>query len=83
MKESPPKASEYFFHIYNIKGLNIFFKNNETFGILNKNIIPNVYYNHLMINDTNKTFNNKHKYNRISVTNRHKKKLLTIIYYSP
>jgi uncharacterized membrane protein (GlpM family) len=28
-------------------------------------------------------FNNKCKYNRVSLTQRNKKKLLTIIYYSP
>jgi hypothetical protein len=82
MKTSPPKGPELFLHIYNLKNRDILFKNNETVGILNKGNIPNVYFNHLMIDEKYVIFNNKCKYNRISLTQRNKNKLLTIIYYS-
>ena len=82
MKTIPPKQSELFLHIYNLRNRNILFKNNETVGILNKGNIPNVYFNHLMIEEKYVIFNNKCKYNRISLTQRNKNKLLTIIYYS-
>ena len=83
MKTIPPKQSELFLHIYNLRNRNILFKNNETVGILNKGNIPIVFFNHLMIEEKYVIFNNnKCKYNRISLTQRNKNKLLTIIYYS-
>lgn len=81
MKASPPKEPELFLHVYNFKNRNILFKNNETSSILNKGNIPNVYYNHLMISKEYFLFN-KCNYNKISLTQRNKNKLLTIIYYS-
>ena len=82
MKSSPPGQPELLLHVYNLNNKNILFKNNETIGILNKGNIPNVYFNHLMIDERYLKFNNKCKYNRISITQRNKNKLLTIIYYS-
>ena len=83
MKERPPIANEFFLHDYSFNEKHRE-KSNETFGKLNKETIPVSFYNHLMINDKKeKTFNNKHKYFRTSITQRNKKKLLTIIYYSP
>ena len=83
MKERPPIANEFFLHDYSFNEKHIE-KSNETFGKLNKETIPVAFYNHLMISDKKeKTFNNKHKYFRTSITQRNKKKLLTIIYYSP
>jgi hypothetical protein len=83
MKERPPKVNELFLHDYSFNE-KLIDKSNETFGKLNKETIPVAFYNHLMINDKKeKTFNNKHKYFRTSITQRNKKKLLTIIYYSP
>ena len=83
IKTNPPKEPELFLHIYNLKIINILFKNNETVGIINKGNIPIVFFNHLMIDEKHLMFNNKCKYNRVSLTQRNKKKLLTIIYYSP
>ena len=83
MKEKPPKVNEFYQHDYSFNE-KLIEKSNETFGKLNKETIPVAFYNHLMINDKKeKTFNNKHKYFRTSITQRNKKKLLTIIYYSP
>ena len=82
IKTNPPKEPELFLHIYNLKIINILFKNNETVGIINKGNIPIVFFNHLMIDEKHLMFN-KCKYNRVSLTQRNKKKLLTIIYYSP
>jgi hypothetical protein len=83
MKEKPPKVNEFFQHDYSFNEKPTE-KSNETFGKLNKETIPVAFYNHLMINDKKeKTLNNKHKYFRTSTTQRNKKKLLTIIYYSP
>ena len=82
MKASPPRQPELFLHVYNFNNKNSLFKNNETLGILNKGNIPNIYFNHLMIDEKYLIFNNKCKYNRISLTHRNKNKLLTIIYYS-
>ena len=83
MKEKPPKLPELFFHDYTIND-KLIVKSNETFGKLNQEIIPIAFYNHLMINVENKKFvYKKNKYFRTSATQRNKKKLLTIIYYSP
>ena len=83
MKERPPKVNELFLHDYSFNE-KLIDKSNETFGKLNKETIPIAFYNHLMISDkSEKSFNNKHKYFRTSITQRNKRKLLTIIYYSP
>lgn len=83
MKESPTKIPEIFNHVYNMYNKNILLKDNENFSILFKGIIPNVFYNHLMININNKFSTGKCKYIKNSITQRNKKKLLTYIYYSP
>ena len=85
MREKPPKLPELFSHNYNFKENELILdKSNETFGKLNKETIPITFYNHLMINNTSKKFvNNRNKYFKTSITQRNKKKLLTIIYYSP
>lgn len=82
MKSSPPREPELYLNVYNLNNKNSLLKNNETVGILNKGNIPNVYFNHLMIDEKYLIFNNKCKYNRLSLTQRNKNKLLTIIYYS-
>jgi hypothetical protein len=83
MKGKPPKVNELFLHDYSFSD-KLIDKSNETFGKLDKETIPVAFYHHLMISDKNeKAFNNKHKYCRTSITQRNKKKLLTIIYYSP
>jgi len=82
MKSSPPREPELYLHVYNLNNKNSLLKNNETVGILNKGNIPNVYFNHLMIDEKYLIFNNRCKFNRLSLTQRNKNKLLTIIYYS-
>ena len=79
MKELAPKLPESMNHEFNLQNKNIVDKkSNETFGELNKGTIPIIFYNHLLINE-----NKKNKYFKSSITQKNKKKLLTIIYYSP
>ena len=83
MKEKPPKLPDLFFHDYNFSD-KLIEKSNETFGKLNREIIPVAFYNHLVISEESKKLvNNKNKYCRISLTQRNKNKMLTFIYYSP
>ena len=81
MKESPPNMPVLFLHNYSLEEENIISKSNETFGKLNKDIVPITFYGHLMINQ--KILYNRNKYIKTSFVQRNKKKLLTIIYYSP
>ena len=82
MREYPPKKPEIFEHEYDFSNRNILLKDNETLGKLNKGNIPIVFYNHLIFNKNNKFINNKYNYKKISMTQKNKKKLLTIIYYT-
>ena len=89
MKKCPPKLPDLFnnehgFH-YNVKGA----ISSDTYGQLSKGIIPNIFYSHLMVG-TNLTYigfrrgkNNIKNYFNMSMTQRNKKKLLTIIYFTP
>ena len=81
-KRSPPKLPSLFSHKYNLKNQKILHKINESFGELNRSNIPNIFYNHLIIDENNITSINKCKYYRISIVQRNKNKLLNIIYYS-
>jgi hypothetical protein len=83
MRKMAPKANELFYHIYNIKNINIYIKDNETLGNLNKDIIPNVFYNHMIYNRDNSIIDNKCKYLKSCILQRNKKKLSSIIYYFP
>ena len=85
MKEIAPKLSELMNHEFNLRNKNILDnKSNETFGQLNKDTIPIIFYNHLMITENRtKIGNKKNKYFKSSITQKNKKKLLTILYYSP
>jgi hypothetical protein len=82
MKEYPPKMPDLFDHAYNLYNKDCLIKN-RTINILDKGRIPNVFYNHLMVNINNKISKNKCKYISSSITQRNKKKLITFIYYSP
>ena len=82
-RKIPPKTPELFNHIYNIKNINVFTKDNETLGNLNKDIIPNVYYNHMIYNRDLEINNNKCKYLKSCIVQRNKKKISSIIYYFP
>jgi len=83
MKKMPPKVNDLYLHNYSFSDKQM--DKSNAFVKLNKEIIPIAFYNHLMVCEKNrKTFNNnKHKYFRASMTQRNKKKLLTVIYYSP
>jgi hypothetical protein len=80
LKEYPPKKPDLYNHVYNLENKLKLFKENEEFGILNKDIVPITFYNHLMIYVNNKKFN---KYCIYTITQRNKKKLITIKYYLP
>ena len=82
-RKNPPKAPELFDHIYNIQNINVFTKDNEALGSLNKDIIPNVFYNHMIYNRDNSINYNKCKYFKSCIVQRNKKKLSSIIYYFP
>lgn len=80
MAGRPPNIPSLYEHDYNLHSKNI----NETYGELNKEIVPIIFYNHLMTERNNKNYSdNKKTYFKTSVTHRNKKKILTIIYYSP
>lgn len=80
LKEYPPKKPDLYNHKYNLKNKLKLFKENEEFGSLNKEIVPIIFYNHFMVNVNNKKFKQKSVY---TITQRNKKKLLTIVYYLP
>ena len=82
MAEKPPIIPNLYEHDYNLQNKNIYIS--ETFGELNKEAVPIIFYNHLMVGENRNNFaNNKKTYFKTSVTHRNKKKMLTIIYYSP
>ena len=81
MRESPPKSPELFFHLYTMNNKRKLFKENDSFGIIKNDKIPNIFYNHFLFTE-NKYFLN-YRYKKISMTHRNKNKLLTIIYCSP
>ena len=82
MKKSPPKVPDIFHHIYFFNNEKTLTKENEIFGTLNRENVPNIFYNHLFSN-INKSSTCRFKNRKISLTQRNKKKLLTIIYYTP
>lgn len=82
MKPIPPKCPLLYNHHYNFSNLKNYSFTNESFGEMQKEKVPNIYYNHLMINKFEKTLN----YISTSMTTRNSKnkgKLLTMIFYSP
>ena len=83
LRPYPPILPQIYDYEYKLNNKQSFSKDNETLGLLNKDNIPNVFFNHLMINKRNSLFLIKHKCNRILMKKRIKNKLLNIIYYSP
>ena len=84
MKEKPPKLHELLCHDYNLKNNNISGKYNETYEKLNKGTIPISFYGHIMTSENKiNSKNNRNKYQKVSITQRNKNKLITIIYYWP
>lgn len=74
MKKSPPKLPELFYPEYDLnKNKN---PKKETYGDISECKVPNTFFCHLL---TKK----EKKYIRSCMTQRNKKKLLTIVYYSP
>lgn len=74
MKKLPPKIPDIYIHEYNLNK-NIKTKN-ETYGKITKGTIPSVFFGHLMIEK-------KQSITKSCITQRNKKKLLTIVYYAP
>lgn len=82
MNINVPNLPNLFEHEFNLENdNNITNKCNKTFGQLNKEIIPISFYNHLMFSENVKKKHNK--YFKASITERNKKKLITILYYTP
>jgi hypothetical protein len=83
LRPFPPKLPQLYNYEYKINNKKAFSKDNETLALLNIGNIPNVFYNHLMINKRSSLFFSKYRYNRILMKKRNKNKLLSIIYYYP
>ena len=74
----PPKISLLYNHKYLLESnTKNNFLNNNSYKKINRSVIPNIFYNHIMKK------NNKAKIRKISTTNRIKGKLLTIVYFIP
>lgn len=76
LKASPPKLNELFYTNFDLS------KNRTIKEKSSKIIIPNVFINHLMINEINLS-NNSARYSVLSTTNRIKSKNITLLYYWP
>ena len=74
MKKYAPKIPDIYDHKYNLNDDKI--SKNETYGKIMNGKIPHIVYNHLMIKK-------KKSYVKTCFTQRNKKKLLTIVYFSP
>jgi hypothetical protein len=85
MKELAPKIPDIYDYVYNVINKDCLSKKNEALGVIDKSVIPIVFYHHLMVG-VNKKISQKEKkckYHRNSMTQRNKKKKITFIYYSP
>ena len=76
LKAAPPKLNNLFSNSYDFSNNGIGKKN------MVKSSVPNVFFNHLMINSI-KYINNKSQYLLLSTTNRIKAKKLIILYHCP
>ena len=84
LKEKPSKFPYLYYHDSNLEEKNMpLNKNCETYGKVCRDAVPGIFFNHVMTCKNKKNINNRKKYCEISITQRVKKKLLTIIYYSP
>jgi hypothetical protein len=79
LKNIPPKKSSLYESKYLLSANNY---NNKNYSKLNRSYIPNIFYNHLMIQNI-KIKNNNSSYFSVCTTNRIKGKLLTLLYCSP
>ena len=77
--DKPPKVSRLFMDNYDYENKNIFSYSNDTNGIIKESKkIPNVFYNHLLINNEN-----NERYINTSLNKNNNGKLLTFIFYAP
>ena len=77
--DRPPKVSTLFIHDYDYENKNIFSHSNDTSGnIKESKKIPNIFFNHLLINKEN-----NERYITTSLNKSNKGKLLTFIFYAP
>lgn len=83
MRERPPKIPEMFYNPYISINKKILFKENNSYGVIKKDKLPNAFFNHFLLSDNKYKFHNRYNYNKIFITQRNKNKLLTIIYLSP
>ena len=84
LKEKPSKFPYLYYHDSNLEYNNIpLTKNCETYGKICRDVIPRIFFNHVVTCKNKKNINNRKKCFEISITQKVKKKLLTIIYYSP
>lgn len=84
LKEKPSKFPYLYYHDSNLEYNNMpLSKNCETYGKICRDVIPRIFFNHVMTCKNKKNINNRKKCFEISITQKVKKKLLTIIYYSP
>ena len=80
--EKAPSIPGLYLHVYNFKNKNCFSCVNNTIGKINESDkIPNIYYNHLIIQNSINI--NDISFCCTSVSKRYKKKLSYIVYYSP
>ena len=77
--DKPPKVSRLFMDIYNYENRNIFSHLNNTCGnIKETKKVPNIFNNHLLINN-----GDNERYITASLNKRNQGKLSTFIYYAP
>ena len=78
-KDRPPKIPGLYIQKYNYENENVFSHSNNTSGIIKESKkVPNVFYNHLVINNKS-----NERYLTVSINKRNKGKLLKLIYYAP
>ena len=79
LKNTPPKKPSLYESKYLLSANNY---NNKNYSKLNRSCVPNIFYNHLMIQNI-KIKNNNSSYFLVCTTNRIKGKLLTLLYCRP
>ena len=76
LKDTPPKLNDLFYTNFNLS------KNRTNNDNSSKLLIPNVFINHLMVDNAN-IYNKSSRYFLLSTTNRIKSKKITLLYYRP
>ena len=74
LKKFAPKLPEIYYHDYDLKNINKI--NNESYGEIHKGKIPNIFFGHFFVKKEKSCI-------KSCITQRNKKKLITILYYRP